>query len=143
MITVIDKLKQKETHLLLQFLDKLDLRTKLEGEGPFTIFAPTDRALNASKDPSLKELQEDPKELERTIKYHIVPEKIMMVSTNYEEAKTLDGYEVKIRTKNGPKVNDNAIKEYDIEADNGVVHVIDYVLHPDRIPEPLRTTPLY
>ena len=107
----------------------------LKGEGPFTVFAPTNEAfaeLGTTVDELLK--PENKEKLQAVLTYHVVPGKVM--STDLQDdmmASTAQGGNVKIDLDNGPMVGDANITTADIEADNGVIHVIDKVLVPEGV----------
>ena len=109
------------------------LAETLSGEGPFTVFAPTNAAFEALPDGVLESLlkPENKDKLIAVLTYHVVGGTVM--STDLKDgsmAKTVEGSDVKIAV--GPKVKiDNAtVLKADIKADNGVVHVIDTVILP-------------
>ena len=107
----------------------------LKGEGPFTVFAPTDdafAALGETVDTLL--LPENSDKLTAVLTYHVVPGKVM--SSDLQDdmaAATVQGQEVTIDLDNGVMVNDATVVTPDIEADNGVIHVIDSVLVPEGV----------
>ena len=107
----------------------------LKGEGPFTVFAPTNEAfaeLGTTVDELLK--PENKEKLQAVLTYHVVPGKVM--SSDLQDdmmASTAQGGEVKIDLDNGPMVGEANITTADIEADNGVIHVIDKVLVPEGV----------
>jgi len=105
----------------------------LKGEGPFTVFAPTDAAFAALPEGTVETLllPENKDQLVAVLTYHVVPGKVM--STDLTEgmmAKTVQGGEVTITLDGGPKVNGAVISTADIETTNGVIHVIDSVILP-------------
>jgi uncharacterized surface protein with fasciclin (FAS1) repeats len=105
----------------------------LKGEGPFTVFAPTDAAFAALPAGTVEDLlkPENKDRLVAVLTYHVLPGKVM--STDLSEgltAATVQGSEVTITLAGGPKVNGANIVQADIEADNGVIHVIDAVILP-------------
>ncbi|MCB1428947.1 MAG: fasciclin domain-containing protein [Nitratireductor sp.] len=105
----------------------------LKGEGPFTVFAPTDEAFAALPAGTVESLlkPENKDQLVKILTYHVVAGKVM--STDLQDdmmAKTVEGSEVKIDLDNGPMVNDAKVVTADIAADNGVIHVIDKVIMP-------------
>jgi transforming growth factor-beta-induced protein len=104
----------------------------LKGEGPFTVFAPTDEAFAKLPAGTVDALLKDPKALGDILKYHVVAGKVMASDVvKLSSADTLLGKPVTI-TVNGDKVmigNANVVKT-DIETSNGVIHVIDTVLLP-------------
>ena len=105
----------------------------LKGDGPFTVFAPTDAAFAAlpagTVDGLLK--PENRQQLTEILTYHVVPGKIM--SSDLKEgmtATTVQKGTLTVTLEGGPKVNGTTISQPDIEASNGVIHVIDGVLMP-------------
>ncbi|GIV71915.1 fasciclin domain-containing protein [Caldilinea sp.] len=105
----------------------------LQGEGPFTVFAPTDEAFAALPEGTIESLLADPEgALTQILLYHVVPGKVM--STDLSDgmtAETVQGSPVTFSIKDGVvKVNDATVIAADIEASNGVIHVIDAVILP-------------
>ena len=105
----------------------------LKGEGPFTVFAPTDAAFAALPAGTVEDLlkPENKDKLVAILTYHVVPGKVM--STDLSEglkAATVQGGEVTITLDGGAKVDGAVISTADIEATNGVIHVIDSVILP-------------
>lgn len=103
----------------------------LKGEGPFTVFAPTDAAFAALPEGTVEALLNDIPALTAILTYHVVPGKVM--STDLSEgltAATVNGAEITITLDGGAKVNGATISAADIEASNGVIHVIDSVILP-------------
>jgi uncharacterized surface protein with fasciclin (FAS1) repeats len=105
----------------------------LKGEGPFTVFAPTDDAFAALPAGTVEDLlkPENKDKLTAILTYHVVPGKVMSTDlTNGMKAATVNGAEVTIMTEGGVMVNDAKVTTADIEASNGVIHVIDKVILP-------------
>ena len=106
----------------------------LKGEGPFTVFAPTDEAFAKLPKGTVEDLlkPENKEKLVAILKYHVVPSKAMAADvTGMSSAKTVNGKELTIKTKDGAVMVDNAtVTKADISASNGVIHVIDAVLIP-------------
>ena len=105
----------------------------LKGEGPFTVFAPTNEAFAALPAGTVEDLlkPENKDKLTAILTYHVVPGKVMSGDLKDDMiAKTAQGGEVKIDLDNGPMVGDAKITTPDIATDNGVIHVIDKVLMP-------------
>ena len=105
----------------------------LKGEGPFTVFAPTDAAFAALPAGTVEDLlkPENKDKLVAVLTYHVVPGKVM--STDLTEgltAATVQGADVTITLEGGAKVNGAVISTADIAASNGVIHVIDTVILP-------------
>lgn len=109
------------------------LEETLRGAGPFTVFAPTDAAFAALPAGTVEDLlkPENKDKLVSILTYHVVPGKVMSTDlTEGMKAKTVNGAEVTITLDGGPKVDGAAISTPDIEATNGVIHVIDAVIMP-------------
>jgi uncharacterized surface protein with fasciclin (FAS1) repeats len=105
----------------------------LKGEGPFTVFAPTDDAFAALPAGTVEDLlkPENKDKLTAILTYHVVAGKVMSTDlTNDMKAATVQGSEVTIMTEGGVMVNDAKVTTADIEASNGVIHVIDKVIMP-------------
>jgi len=103
----------------------------LKGPGPFTVFAPTDEAFAKIPKADLDALIADKARLTKVLTYHVVPGKVMAADvTKLKEAKTVEGQMVRIDTSSGVKVNGANVIKADVEASNGVIHVIDSVILP-------------
>ena len=116
-------------------LEAAGLIDALKGSGPFTVFAPTDEAfakLPAGTVESL--LRPENKEKLRTILlYHVVQGNVpasRVLKLNGRSVKTLQGTSIKVSTRHGVRVNNAKVTKTDINASNGVIHVIDTVLMP-------------
>lgn len=107
------------------------LAETLSGPGPFTVFAPSDDAFAKLPDGTVEGLLEDKEQLSKILTYHVVPGKVMAADVqSLDKATTVEGSDLKIDASSGVKVNDATVTQADIEADNGVIHVIDTVLIP-------------
>ncbi len=107
------------------------LDTALKEPGPFTVFAPTDEAFSKLPSGTFESLLEDIPQLRKILEYHVVSGLVMSKDiVKLNEATTVSGSTVKIDASNGVKVNDAKVVTPDVEADNGVIHVIDSVLIP-------------
>lgn len=105
----------------------------LKDEGPFTVFAPTDAAFEALPDGTVEELlkPENLDQLTAILTYHVVPGKVMSGDlSDGMTAATVQGGDVTIKTEGGVMVNDATVTAADVEASNGVIHVIDKVIMP-------------
>jgi uncharacterized surface protein with fasciclin (FAS1) repeats len=105
----------------------------LKSEGPFTVFAPTDEAFAALPEGTVEDLlkPENIDQLTAILTYHVIPAKVMSGDlSNDMSAATVQGGEVKIMTDGGVTVNGANVVTADIEASNGVIHVIDAVILP-------------
>ena len=111
------------------------LETTLRGPGPFTVFAPTDDAFAKVPKDTLDSLlkPENKAKLQAILTYHVVPGKVMAVDAKkLTTAKTANGKELKLdATGGGLKVNGANVIKADIQASNGVIHVIDAVIIPE------------
>jgi uncharacterized surface protein with fasciclin (FAS1) repeats len=120
---------------LVAALEAADLVETLKGEGPFTVFAPTDEAfakLPAGTVESLL-LPENKDKLTAILTYHVVAGKVTSDQVvKLEAATTVNGQDVKIRTANNVvMINDATVAAADVGASNGVIHVIDEVILPN------------
>ncbi len=116
---------------LAKALTAAGLVDALKGEGPFTVFAPTDEAFGKLPEGALEGLLKDKAKLTAVLTYHVVPGKVMAADVvKLDSAKTLQGSKVKICAKDGVKINDANVVKTDIETSNGVIHVIDSVILP-------------
>lgn len=106
----------------------------LKGDGPFTVFAPTDAAFAALPEGTVETLlkPENKDQLVQILTYHVVPAKVMAGDIDGKKAKvlTVEGERLEVNARNGVKVNDAKVTAADITASNGVIHVIDKVLIP-------------
>jgi uncharacterized surface protein with fasciclin (FAS1) repeats len=111
-----------------------DLVGVLKGDGPFTVFAPTNDAFAKLPAGTVENLlkPENKAQLVAVLTYHVVPGKVYSKDLkNGMKAKTAQGSEVTITLKDGKAMVNNAtVTTADIEASNGVVHVIDTVILP-------------
>ncbi len=111
-----------------------DLAGTLSGDGPFTVFAPTDDAFAKLPEGTIAELlkPENKKKLAGILTYHVVAGKVMAKDVvKLDEAKTVQGSAAKIQVKDGNVMVDNAkVVKADIPCKNGVIHVIDAVILP-------------
>ena len=116
---------------LLAAAEAAGLVSTLKGDGPFTVFAPTDEAFAALPEGTVEGLLEDTEALTAILTYHVVPGKVMSTDlSNDMEAETVNGDAVTIMTEGGVMVDDANVVTADVEASNGVIHVIDKVIMP-------------
>ncbi|MDX1675534.1 MAG: fasciclin domain-containing protein [Longimicrobiales bacterium] len=106
----------------------------LSSEGPFTVFAPTDEAFAALPEGTLEALLADREALKAVLTYHVIPGKVMardVLAAERVRPETVQGAALDVRVMNeGVMVNDARVVQTDIEASNGVIHVIDSVVLP-------------
>lgn len=103
----------------------------LKSEGPFTVFAPTDEAFAALPEGTVEGLLEDLETLSAILTYHVVPGTVMSGDlSDGMMAETVNGQSIEIGVGAGVTVDGANVILADIEASNGVIHVIDAVLLP-------------
>jgi uncharacterized surface protein with fasciclin (FAS1) repeats len=120
---------------LVELVQAAGLVETLQGEGPFTVFAPTDDAFAAVPADILETLAADPALLERVLLYHVVPSRLIAaLISDGKEVATAEGSNVMFGFVDGVKsVNGAEIIARDIQASNGVIHVIDSVILPPDV----------
>ncbi|MDH4168575.1 MAG: fasciclin domain-containing protein [Acidimicrobiia bacterium] len=123
---------------LVAALEAADLVGTLQGDGPFTVFAPTEEAFAAALtalDLTAEELLADTELLTSVLTYHVIADEVMaetVVTLDGEDVATVNGATVAISVAEDGTVmvNDATVVQTDIAASNGVIHVIDTVLLP-------------
>ncbi|WP_353744989.1 fasciclin domain-containing protein, partial [Thalassospira sp.] len=104
----------------------------LKGEGPFTVFAPTDDAFAKLPAGTVDDLlkPENKEKLVAILTYHVVPGKVMStdIAGKEMEVASVQGDTIDVNATSGVMVDDATVTQADIEADNGVIHVIDTVI---------------
>jgi Secreted and surface protein containing fasciclin-like repeats len=118
---------------LLTAAEAAGLVDTLKGDGPFTVFAPTDAAFAALPEGTVEDLlkPENKEKLTEILTYHVVPGEVMSSDlTEGMTAETVEGGALTVTLEGGPKVNGVSISQPDVDASNGVIHVIDGVLMP-------------
>ena len=111
------------------------LTETLAGEGPFTVFAPTDEAFAALPAGLVDALllPENKDALTKILTYHVVPGTVMAADITDGDVATVEGQNVTLSTADGVTVNGAKVVQADIVADNGVIHVIDTVIVPPDV----------
>ena len=106
----------------------------LKGDGPFTVFAPTDEAFAKLPAGTLDALLKDIPKLKGILTYHVVAGKVMAADVvKLKSATTVNGQSIKIKAEGGKVMVDNGnVVKTDIECSNGVIHVIDAVILPKK-----------
>ena len=106
----------------------------LKGEGPYTVFAPTDEAFAKLPAGTLDSLLEpaNREQLVAILTYHVVPGRIMSgdIAGKKVDVETVQGQTISVDATDGVRVNDANVTSADIDASNGVIHVIDTVIMP-------------
>lgn len=118
---------------LVAAVQAADLVGTLKGDGPFTVFAPTDEAFAKLPEGTVETLlkPENQDQLIAILTYHVVPSKVMAADVATGEAPTVNGKPLAVLvSSNGVMVGDANVVKTDIGASNGVIHVIDTVLLP-------------
>jgi len=125
-------IEAKSFSTLLAAVKQAGLVDALKGDGPFTLFAPTDEAFAKIPEDKLQALLKNQEQLTAVLTYHVVPANVSSSQAiNLKKAKTLQGQLIKIDTSNGVRVNNANVIKADIMASNGVIHVIDTVIMPN------------
>ena len=119
---------------LVAAVEAADLVATLKGDGPFTVFAPTDEAFAALPEGTVESLlkPENKDELIAVLTYHVVAGKIMSSDIAGKETmvESVQGSELDVNATNGVTVDGATVITADITTDNGVIHVIDRVVLP-------------
>ncbi len=122
---------------LVAAVEAADLVGTLSGDGPFTVFAPTDEAFAEALEAlnlTAEELLADTELLTSVLTYHVVPGEVpssQVVTLDGQSVATVNGAEIAISVDGeSVEVNDAAVTEVDVAASNGLIHVIDTVLLP-------------
>ncbi len=118
---------------LVAAVEAAGLVETLKGDGPYTVFAPTDEAFEALSEGTVDTLlmPENQDQLTAILTYHVVPGKVMSGDlSDGMTAETVQGETVTIMTEGGVTVDGANVTTADIEASNGVIHVIDAVIMP-------------
>jgi uncharacterized surface protein with fasciclin (FAS1) repeats len=133
MANLLEKVESiSDFKIFVEMLEKMDLKSILsENSGPLTVLAPTDAAFSQLEAQKTAVLQDEHK-LKRVLMYHILFGDVRSDDlTQIDEASTMEGSVVAIELSNDQVMINNAqIKQPDILADNGVIHMIDSVLIP-------------
>jgi uncharacterized surface protein with fasciclin (FAS1) repeats len=120
---------------LVKALTAAGLIDTLQGEGPFTIFAPTDAAFAKLPQDALQDLlkPENKEVLIKVLTYHVVSGKVLSSDLKSGEVKSLQGDPITVKVNNGVQVNDATVTKADIEGSNGVIHQIDNLILPPSL----------
>jgi uncharacterized surface protein with fasciclin (FAS1) repeats len=118
---------------LSSLISKAGLTDTLNGSGSFTVFAPSNDAFKAVPQKTMDELAANPALLKDVLTYHVLPAKAMAADVKNSSVKTVQGANIAL-AKAGTfvTVEDAVVQTADINATNGVVHVVDRVLMPPR-----------
>ena len=133
--TIVDVAVEAGTFkTLVAALKAADLVTALQGDGPFTVFAPSDAAFAKLPAGTVDALLKDPTKLAAILKYHVISGNVMaadVMKAGEVMPATLNGAKLDIKVKDGKvHVNNATVTAADIHASNGTIHVIDTVVMP-------------
>lgn len=120
--------------ILARALTEAGLVDALQADGPFTVFAPTDRAFEQLPAGTLENLLKDKEALKEILLYHVVSGEVSSKQVvNLDKATTLAGTDLRISVNNGRvMINSAKVTTADVAASNGVIHIIDEVLIPTK-----------
>ncbi|MGB3573450.1 MAG: fasciclin domain-containing protein, partial [Phormidesmis sp.] len=118
--------------ILAAALAAADLTEILSGEGPFTIFAPTDDAFAALPEGAVDQLllPENKDVLVQILTYHVVPGALLSTDLETGNVATVEGSDVAVDVADTVTVNNANVVVADVEASNGIIHIIDRVIIP-------------
>lgn len=117
---------------LVKAVQEAGLVDTLKGPGPFTVFAPTDEAFAKLPAGTVENLLKNKEKLKAVLTYHVVSGKVMSSDVKTGPVKTVQGSSAQVVAKGGNVMIDEAkVIKADVEADNGVIHVIDSVILPN------------
>ena len=107
------------------------LAQTLSSPGPFTVFAPTDEAFARLPAGTVENLLKDKAALTKVLTYHVVagrhPAAEVITKTSLQ---TVQGQNIRVDARQGVKINDATVIAPDVQADNGIIHVVDRVILP-------------
>lgn len=136
---VVDIARANDFTILIQALEAASLTDVFEGDGPYTVFAPTDAAFNKLGEATITALLDDIRTLANILLYHVTTGYVgsrELVGGDPIETLAEGGAEINVRP-NGKVLNENSRFEVtDVIGTNGVVHVIDTVLIPPAMSDP-------
>mgnify|MGYP001815880595 CR=1 FL=1 len=116
---------------LVSAVKAADLVNTLQGEGPFTVFAPTDAAFAKLPRAQLEALLADKNALTKVLTYHVIQGRVEAADVvKLSSVRTIEGQPVKIHVGDSVMVNNATVVKTDISTSNGVIHVIDTVMLP-------------
>lgn len=131
--------RQPDFSLLQKWIEAADYTARLKRRGPYTLFAPSDNAMRDIRPTVRTRLMrdEDPELLRAILDHHVVAGRVSLSDMRRQRAlRTIDGAEVKITRQGGSlRFGTGNLVGTDIEASNGIIHVIDQVQLPPHLPE--------
>ncbi|BDA72674.1 Beta-Ig-H3/fasciclin [Rivularia sp. IAM M-261] len=123
---------QGQFTILTKAVKAAGLEQNLGGQGPYTVFAPTDAAFNALPTGTVDNLLKpaNKQKLVQLLGYHVVPGRVSSSQLKSGNVNTVEGQSLKVSVDTGVTVNGAKVVQADIPASNGIVHVVDKVLLP-------------
>lgn len=119
---------------LIAAIDRAGLEPTLISEGPFTVFAPNDEAFAQLPEGTVDSLLAEPAKLAQVLTYHVVPGRVTAAdAAGLANAPTVQGEDLPLSADGGIQVDGARVISADIEASNGIIHVVDRVLLPAGI----------
>ena len=119
---------------LVQALQAAELVDTLTGDGPFTVFAPTDDAFEQLDDEVLNTLLNDKAKLTKILTYHVADDRYTARDlAGLSRLTTLSGDDLQVSSETDLRVDEATIVQTDVEADNGIIQVVDQVILPEGI----------
>jgi uncharacterized surface protein with fasciclin (FAS1) repeats len=116
---------------LIAAIDRAGLESTLAGEGPFTVFAPSDEAFAQLPDGTVDSLLAEPDKLAEVLTYHVVPGRVTAADVvGLATAPTVQGEALAVSVDGSIHVDGARVISADVEASNGIIHVVDRVLLP-------------
>ena len=130
--TIVDVASNTEGFsTLVAALKAADLVDTLKGDGPFTVFAPTDAAFEALPEGALQGLLDNPEQLANVLTLHVVAGKAKAADVvNVDTVQTVQGTTLDVEQHGGVSIGGAKVIQADVAASNGVIHVIDRVILP-------------
>ena len=140
--TTIADLAQATAGLMIfvTAVEAAGLTEMLQNEGPLTVFAPTDAAFEALPGDLLEKLllPENARLLARILSYHVVPQKLLAADIGTGRLTTVEGFDIRTDISGGITVNGAGILRADLQAFNGVMHIIGEIILPPDLDANLR-----
>ncbi len=131
---IIDTAREAGFETLVAAIDGAGLGATLAGEGPFTVFAPSEEAFAQLPEGTVEALLLEPDTLAKVLTYHVVPGRVTAADVDGPAtASTVNGEQLTISIDGAIHVDGAQVLSADIEASNGVIHAIDRVLLPAAI----------
>ena len=114
-------------------ITQVGLSTTLQGAGPFTVFAPSNEAFKLVPANTMNDLAKHPEKLEDVLAFHVIAGKLTAADVKNSDVKALNGGQVALSRAGDFVIIESAmVVQSDIQASNGVVHIIDAVLLPPQ-----------